>query len=208
MGYLLCVYEGAWQLAYTQHVALSLLRKEQAKLSYYPYRYTGLGHTGASSLSVQPSPPPSYSSAGLANAGPLPVVAAVRCPSRPRTCSRCCDVSIMHVHASVESCLSGSARWPAGGPGRRRAWPARHRPSIDRQTKLALHTQGWGSLTLAPNMHNYYTFQSESDKPFFRKEVQAHFTEWLEETATEAPAEMEVIPTEAPALRRAKEALE
>ena len=56
---------------------------------------------------------------------------------------------------------------------------------------------------------NYaYTFQSESDKPFFRKEVQAHFTEWLEETVTEAPAEMEVVPTEAPALRRAKEALE
>ena len=53
-----------------------------------------------------------------------------------------------------------------------------------------------------------YTFQSERDKPFFRKEVQAHFTEWLEETATEAPAEMEVVPTEAPALRRAKEVLE
>ena len=159
MGYLLCVYEGAWQLAYTQHVALSLLRKEQAKLSYYPYRYTGLGHTGASPLSVQPSPPPSYSSAGLTDAGPLPVVAAVRCPSRPRTCSRCCDVSIMHVHASVESCLSGSARWPAGGPGRRRAWPARRRPSIDRQTKLALHTQGWGSLTLAPNMHIHFNLK-------------------------------------------------
>ena len=41
-----------------------------------------------------------------------------------------------------------------------------------------------------------------------RKEVQAHFTEWLEETVTEAPVEMEVIPTEAPVLRRAKEALE
>ena len=156
MGYLLCVYEGAWQLAYIQHVALSLLRKEQAKLSYYPYRYAGLGHAGALPLSIQPSPPPSYSSAGLADAGPLPVVAAVRCPSRPHARSRCCDVSIMHVHTSVESCISGSARRPAGGAGRRRAWPARCRPSIDRQTKLALHTQGWGSLTLSPNMHIPY----------------------------------------------------
>ena len=64
------------------------------------YSSTGLDHAGASPLSAQPSPSPSYSSAGLADAGPLPVVVAVRCLSRPRGFSHCCDVSIMHVHAS------------------------------------------------------------------------------------------------------------
>ena len=55
--------------------------------------------------------------------------------------SRCCDVPIRQV--AVESCISGSARRPAGGAGRWHARPVRCQPSTDRQTKLALLTQGW-----------------------------------------------------------------
>ena len=42
----------------------------------------------------------------------------------------------------MESCISGSARRPAGGAGRRRARPARRRPSTDRQNSLCTYKGG------------------------------------------------------------------
>ena len=35
-GYILCVIEGAWQLAYSTYIAPSLLHEEKAKVSFYP----------------------------------------------------------------------------------------------------------------------------------------------------------------------------
>ena len=80
------------------------------------------------------SPPPYYSSTGLADAGTLPIVAAVRYPSCPQSLLWGIHHAKLHVYTIMELCISGSAHRPACGAGRQRAWPA----STDWQTKLAI----------------------------------------------------------------------